>query len=152
MLINITVPGFTTCLPLYLDNSVALKMYSWTDIVSGNIVSDPDKDVTIEYMEYEGVRLDLTKSLRDQGIPENACIQVHIQTCCVHDKYNCCVKECQEMSCEETANSGNENEGAVPPYRRFMDEVIQESAPRMVIHETESQGEIPPYRAYMNTN
>ncbi len=88
MFINITVPEYSTCIPLSLDTSVALQTYSWMDIVACNIVNNPNLIITVKCLECEGQELDCTKSLSELGIQENSFISVQITTQTYQDYYN----------------------------------------------------------------
>lgn len=88
MLINITVPGYSTCIPLNLDTSVPLQSYSWVDIIACNIVNNPDLEVTINCIECDGKELDCKKSLTELGLSESACICVKITTQTLFDIHN----------------------------------------------------------------
>ncbi len=88
MFINITVPEYSECIPLNLDASVSLNMYSWVDIVSCNIVNNPELIVKVICLECDGKELDCTQSLLALGIQESSCISVKITTQTYQDYYN----------------------------------------------------------------
>lgn len=114
MLVNIHVPGCPTGLPIHINEMMSLTMYSWTDIVSGNIICDPDKTVNILHMEYNGAKLDTTKSLQELGIPESAVITIHCKLIHCRDLQRSCIQT--DEACEEVCeNSDSQTDSQTGP-------------------------------------
>lgn len=78
MLVNIVVPGYPKALPFHINPAIPLQSYSWTDIVSANIIADTSKHVRVTSIQYENTPLEHNRSLMDAGIQENAILYVHV--------------------------------------------------------------------------
>jgi hypothetical protein len=86
MLVTFSVPGYETCVSLHIHPKYPLNCFCWEDIVSANIVANPDISVTIKCLECNGVTLDCKKTFEELGISENACISIQIETCTQMEK------------------------------------------------------------------
>lgn len=86
MLVTFSVPGYETCVSLHIHPQDPLNCFSWEDIVSANIVANPDICVTIKCLECNGVSLDCKKTFEELSISENDCISIQIETCTQMEK------------------------------------------------------------------
>jgi hypothetical protein len=108
MLVTFSVPGYETCVSLHIHPKDPLNCFCWEDIVSANIVANPDICVTIKCLECNGVNLDCKKTFEELGISENDCISIQIETCTQMEKMH-------QMQKAQIVSDSNQPQGISPP-------------------------------------